>query len=269
MSYSPKRFFGSALSAAVVLVLLLYLIASATVVVGSLSVVGIGGFFLSAGELEANEVKAYPVMGEIDGAEAVTDTTVCEERPMIAFETGDASAEDFTMYKDVEVPFFDDWWMTITIDEPEGALEGEDLTFYTTQMEMGTMSVTNIEVTEGGDPGRGADYTPPGDRTTADSSDDVWGPDSGEFLLIGDPVDSTGDDPETYVTNIKAWLHAATGENVEFIADLDDPSAVINLDVSYQTTQDLQDRYEQEGIETRNPNAYDRDGYFDCLPGND
>lgn len=269
MTYSAKRFGVSAASSLFVLVVVLYLIASAAIVVGSLSVVGIGGMFMTAGDLEANNVKAFPVMGDIEEAPTVTDTTACEERPMIAFQADSLEAQDFSLHKDVEIPFFEDWWMTISIDEPQGALEGDQLTFYTTQMEMGTMSVTNVELTEGGDPGRGDDYIEPDDRETWQRSDDIWGPDSGEFLLIGDPVDRTGDAPETTATDVKAWLHAATGENVEFIADVDDPEDFIDINIDYVNSTEMQDRYDSIGIDTRNPDAYEREGYFDCLPGND
>lgn len=260
-----KRFFATFGAATVALIVMLYLVLSATLVVGQLPVLGVGGVFLVADDFAGSNALVYPVEGDIEGTEAFADSTACERRPMLALQLDQAEVNGFEIYKDIEIPFYQDRWMSIQIVEPAGAIEAQEATIFVTQLALDNISIDNVEVTEGGAFDSNGNYIDVDNRGPSDRSTDIFGPNSGEFLLLGDPTgDATGLDLQAF--GAKAWLHALTGSDARFIADTSDPSALIDIQIDYVNTTDIQNRYDNKGIDPRDANAYDREGYFDCLP---
>lgn len=252
MTHSRVRLTLSIAGATASVAGLVLLIASSQVAVGLFPVVGIGGMVMDADAFDGRGVDVYPVKGDIPGTtDSVTDTTACEERPMVAFSLQGAVAQDYALYKDIRVPYFSDQWVTIKLVETDGGtVQGESLTLYTTQMFADTATFTNVRLAEGGP-----------DPTTR--STEKFGPRSGEFLLTVDPEDSTAPDAnDLQTTGVTAWIHAMTGEQVTFTGNT---SGLINLQVDHVSTSDIESRYSNLAA-AEHLNVSGRRGYFDCLP---
>lgn len=252
MKHSKKRFFGIFSVATVAVGTLVFLILSAQIAMATLPVVGMGGMFLTADSFNGNDAIVYPEKGTIDEErDVVTDTTACEERPMLVFDLGGAEAENFALYKDIEVPYFDEQWLTIQIiEEDGGSIEAENAQLYVTQLEADLLEVDNVRLAEAG--------PDPDVRST-----DKFGPESGEFILDGDPEGTTpaGED-NLRSTNAKAWLHALTGQSVTIEGD---GGGFVNIETEFVDNDDLLNRYDQVGMDSLE--ITEREDYFDCLPG--
>lgn len=248
MSYSPKRFLASFASFTVAVALLIFLILSSQMAMAVLPAVGMGGVFLDADEFSGQNAVVYPQYGQLSSEypDRVTDTATCKQRPMLALRLNGATVDGYSVFKDIRLPYFENQWMSITIDQPSGSITTPDtgtVTIFATQLDVGTLEVDNIKLSEGNS----------GDRSNK------WGPNSGEFLLEGDPNDDVFGNDLT-ATNIKVWTHAITGDRVNF----NSPNG-FKIEVNYQSTADLHDRYDSRGI-LQNVDV-ERENYFDCLPG--
>lgn len=241
-------------SAATVAVgVLIFLILSSQVAMATFPVVGIGGLFLTADTFDGEDAIVYPEKGTIDESRGVvTDTMACQERPMLVFDLQGAEATNYALYKDIRVPYFQDEWVTIQIvEENGGVIDASNIQLYTTQLEADTLDVDNIRLAEGG-PGAGR-------------SDEKFGPNSGEFILQGDPLGQTPDgDNNLRTTNVKAWLHAILGQQLVLQGGAD---GFVDIELRYLTTSDIQNRYDSIGIDSLDRQGRSREGYFDCLPG--
>lgn len=246
MGYSKKRLIGSISGSTAAVLLLIVLILTSQVVMAALPVVGIGGVLLQADYFEGNNGVIYPEKGELpDYTGKVTDTASCQERPMVVFQLDGAQVDGYSVFKDVKLPYFEDRWMTIQIDQENGQLLGNQISIYTTQMTADQLTIRNIELYEG-------------------ESGDVWGPESGEFIMRGDPGDNV--DPDLFADNVIAWVHALTGEGVTFSGSSANP---IMFNVTFSSTQELENRYQSDEFSTMDESASGeaRENYFDCLPG--
>lgn len=246
MGYSLRRLLASISLTGVSVIALVVFVLASQIAFAILPVIGIGGFFLQAGTFEGQNGLVYPVKGQLssDYPDEVTDTARCQERPMLAFRLDNADVSSgYAIFKDVKLPWFDDRWMTIRLDErPGGAIEGNRITLYTTQLEADTLRLDNIALSES-------------------NNGQIWGPRSGELTLRGDPQDSiTGNDLRA--TGVKAWVHALSAESINFQPG----GGSISLNVTFSTTSQLQDRYDSAGILNDIDNEQ-RENYFDCLPG--
>jgi len=245
MGYSPRKFATSLSAFAVLAALLVFFILSSQVGVAILPVVGMGGVFLQADEFNGENGVVYPQYGQLSSEypEKTTDTANCKQRPMLAFQLDAASVNGYTIFKDIKLPYFDQRWMSVAIDQSDGSLEAQNgqIKIFTTQLQAGTLELDNVEIAE-------------------QSNGQVWGPNSGEFLLKGDPQDSVAG-TDLRATDVKAWVHAITGQQINFRS----PSG-ITFDVQYNTTTEIQQRYENIGIFGGSTNRAKRENYFDCLP---
>lgn len=289
MTHSNRRIVSVFGVSTAVAVLITYMVASSVIAANPLSIVGIGGFFVEAESLQGEEGLIYPQMGRLENSSVTTDSVACEQRPMLAINLQKAEIRGYSIFKDIRLPFTDDRWVSVVVDEPNGRLISKDeLTIFNTQLEADWLNLTNVELTEGGLPYQGvddasdvdsidrsADYEPPDNldgaaeginpaRDADDASNEIWGPNSGEFLLITDPEgDVTGDTPDLEVEGVKAWVHGIVGQDVRFIAS----GSVTTIELRYVTDADLKNRYATRGVDTRDPGNYNRTAYFDCLPG--
>lgn len=243
MSYSKGRFAGVlSISTAVVLVMLV-LIFFMQVAVGLLPVVGVGGILLQADSFKGNNGLIYPQYGQTaPPSHGVTDTSNCMNRPMLVFQLDGATVNGYQVYKDVKLPYFEDQWMTVRIDQATNSIEGNQIRIFTTQLAADRLALDNVEISEG-------------------ESQNKWGPQSGEFLMKGDPKGNV-DPVDLNATGVTTWVHAITGQSVSFVGESND---LVTIDVWINSTTDLENRYSTEGIlddaETK------RENYFDCIPG--
>lgn len=251
MKYSKLRFTGVFSTATVATVALIFLVVSSQVAVAVLPVVGIGGLLLTADEFTGQDATVYPEKGQLENApDSVTDTVACEERPMLVFDLQGASAQNFALYKDIQVPYFTDQWATIKIVETNGgSLDANNVQIYTTQLEASSLNITNIRLAEAG--------PNPNVRST-----EKFGPNSGEFILQGDPESTATQGDNLVSKDIKTWVHAITGQSVVIQGDT---GGLVNIELDYVTTADIQNRYDNIGMDTAE--ISNRENYFDCLPG--
>lgn len=247
MSHRKRLFTVSFAAASVLLLALIALVLLSQVAVALLPVLGIGGVMLDADDFNGEEGAMYPQKGQLaDHHDRVTDTAACEERPMLVLDLKTARINGYRVFKDIELPFYDDWWMTIHIDQPTGTIEAEAAKIYVTQLQVDEFVLDNVEVRTAGPDG---------------TSTDKWGSESGEFIMRGDPQGDTPEGEEDlFAEGATAWLHALTGEQVTFVAG-DEP---VELGLTFQDSDDIQERYDDMGlleIEDKH-----REDYFDCLP---
>lgn len=283
MSYSRLRFGGAMGASTAVTVVMLYLIASSVVSAATLPIVGIGGFFITAETLTGENSVIYPQMGSPTNSSIATESVACEQRPMLAINVNQGVITNYRIFKDIELPFVSNRWMSIVVDETDGGqlVSSREITIFNTQLEADWLNITNVELTEGGMPyagvddasdvddiDRAADYVSPDAdtginpaRDANDASNEIWGPNSGEFLMITDPRDDTNN-VDTVAKGVRAWVHGIAGEDVRFIAG----GAATTIELRYVTDADLQNRYASLGVDTRDPAGYDRRDYFDCVP---
>lgn len=251
MRYSKLRLFSSMTTGAVAIVGLLFLISTAQVAMAFLPVVGIGGTFISADEFNGTDALAYPAKGQIGDTGEVTSTTACEERPMFVFDLAGAKAVNFSVYKDIKLPYFADQWMSIQIVETNGGeLVGDNISLYITQMEASTLEFDNVRLAEGG--------TDPNVRST-----DIWGPNSGHFTMQSDPLDQIPEGRNNVrTTGVKVWAHALTGQQIVMHGSNGGP---VNIELAFVDSAQLMNRYDSIGMDTAD--IANRENYFDCLPG--
>jgi hypothetical protein len=248
MSYSPTRFLASFGVFTASIVLLVFLVLSSQITMAVLPAVGMGGVFLDAQTFRGENAVAYPQYGQLSSEypDKVTDTATCKQRPVLALRINDATVDGYSVFKDIKLPFFEDQWMSVTIKQPQGSIttpQTGTVTIFATQLQVDSLKVDNVKISEGNS----------GPRS------EKWGPNSGEFLLEGDPSDNvTGDDIDA--SGIKVWTHAITGDRINF----NSPNG-FTLEVDYNTTSDLQARYDNMGL-LQNVDVQ-RENYFDCLPG--
>lgn len=243
MSYSKDRFTATFALTVLGTAALIFLILSSQIAVAALPVVGMGGILLSADDFQGNNGKVYPQYGQTQGpSHGITDTARCKQRPMLVFELDQASVNGYQIYKDVQIPYFEDRWLSVTVDQPSNSISSpETIKIYTTQLTADQLSLINVQMREG-------------------TSSNKWGPNSGEFILEGDPGNNVN--PDLFATNVVTWVHALTGQQVTLEGTAANP---VEIDIQYNTTADLRSRYNNLGIldtsQVRRPN------YFDCLPG--
>jgi hypothetical protein len=257
---NPKsRFVATFSSALVVTLFMLYLIGTSQIAMGVLPATGIGGVFLRVDTFEGEGAVAYPERGDIQGLDGgVTNSPGCKSMPTLAIRLTDsedgqheefpASLQGYEIYKDVKIPFFDEQWLSVEINEPT-SIRGEQITIYTTQLYADTLNIKNIALSEG-------------------ASNNKFGPQSGEFRLKADPEGTVNesDGPALTATGVKGWVHAIVGEQIVFEGNTSEP---IEINTSFRSTAEIQTRYDNIGILGNNRGGADasRTNYFDCLPG--
>ncbi len=238
MSHSLGRFSGSFAVAFVVVMVLLYLILTSQIAVALMPALGAGGLYAEASFLEAQQGTVYP---EYQGGQSLVDfdayevditTTVpaCGDDgiPMLVLDLdGEARAVGFEFRKDLQLPFADERWMVIEIREPPVTISGDNLKIFTTQMAGSYLEIKNARVIEGGI------------EDMDEESNTQWGPDSDQFVIKGG-MDTGGNVPGLRAQDVQAWMHGATGERVTLETP---PQARINIDISYQTTQEVRGFY--------------------------
>lgn len=286
MAYNRLRLAVSLAFSAGILILVVTLITSqlAIAALPLMDATGIGGIFLQADTFEGNDAKLYPVQGTgTDTDEPIdADTSVCEQRPMIAIELGDAFIEGFNARKDIQLPHLQDRWMTIEIFQPDtgqiDATPDGNITLYTTQLQADELIIRNILIREG-QPGEfaGQDATVAPRNQNIGSfdnpTDDKFGPYSGEFYIeAGDTVNP--DDPGIVANDdpfdgnnfaVAAWIHGITARKVSFVDT--SGGGGIELDVSFPTTTSVESYYNGKlGYSGDETGSKARDNYFDCLP---
>jgi hypothetical protein len=290
MAYNRLRLAVSLSFSIGTLVLVVMLITSqlAVAALPLMDATGIGGIFLQASSFEGNDAKVYPVQGTgIDTEEPIdADTPVCEQRPMIAIELGDAFIEGFNARKDIQLPHLQDRWMSIEISQPDtgqiDATPDGNITLYTTQLQADELIIRNVLIREG-QPGEFASQdatVAPRNQNLLDPNtfpdnptDDKFGPYSGEFYIeAGDTVNP--DDPGIVANDdafdddnfaVAAWIHGITARKVSFI----NPSGPggISLDVSFPTDASVESYYNGKlGFSGDETGSKARDNYFDCVP---
>jgi len=243
MGYSKGRFAGTFTFTTALVLTLLFLIFFGQVAMGVLPVVGIGGVLLQADSFEGNNGLVFPQYGQsAPPSHGVTDTSNCQRRPMLVFQLDGATVNGYKVFKDIQLPYLSDQWMTIKVDQPTNSIQGNQIRIYTTQLAAGTLELDNVEISEG-------------------ESQNKWGPNSGEFLLKGDPNQNVGP-TDLRAMDITTWVHAITGQSVTFTGSASDP---VEIDIQFNTTSELDTRYSSEGV--LNPTETSRENYMDCLPG--
>lgn len=211
-----------------------------------LPAVGAGGLYAEVGTIEGDVGTVYPefqgdqptLIGDPDNPDLdspydvpiTTLTPTCGDAgiPMLVIELdGQARAANFEFRKDIALPFLDDRWMVMEINQPPVTLSGDNLKIFTTQFTGDYLEIRNARVIEGGieDPDQ--------------ESDDQWGPNSGQFVIRGG-MDTAPNVPGIRGQGIEAWIHGATGERVT----LESPDAQpLNIDISYQRTEEVMEFY--------------------------
>lgn len=247
MGYSKGKTTTAFFLSTVILVGFVSFFVLSQVAVALLPVLGIGGIMLNADSFDGENGTVYPQKGELaEHPDRVTDTVECEERPMIVFDLDRARVDSYQVFKDIKLPYFEDWWMTVVIDQPEGSIEATSAQIFTTQIQIEELELINVEIREAG---------PDGEST------DKWGPESGEFLMRGDPQGSTpAGEEDLFASGAVGWLHALTAEEVRFVGGAEP----VELELSFQDSDDIQERYEEIGL--LDVGGIERDDYFDCLP---
>jgi hypothetical protein len=243
MAYNKKTFSTTFVFSVVFVSFLVYLVASSILTMALLPAVGVGGLYAEADSLSGSVGTVYPEyqgtsnavgitdFGEPYGVDISTTTPTCGNGgiPMLVIELdGQAKATNFTFRKDLKVPFLDDGWMVITIDDPAISLSGENLKIFASQIAGDYIQIRNVRAIEGGveDP-----FT---------ESPDTWGPNSGQFVLRG----GQGTDPNVpglEAVNIQAWIHGATGERITLETP---PREFVNASIQYQTTSEVENFYD-------------------------
>ena len=243
MTYSKRKFSASFVFSVVFVSFLVYLVVSSMLTMALLPALGVGGLYAEADSLQGSVGTLYPeYKGTSDAAgvtpfdsaynvDTSTTTPTCGNGgiPMLVIELdGQASAQDFTFRKDLKVPFLDDGWMVITINNPAITLSGENLKIFASQVAGDYIQIRNVRAIEGGidDP--------------FVESDDVWGPNSGQFVLQG----GQGTDPNVpglEAVDIQAWIHGATGERITLETP---PGEFVNASIQYQTTSEVENFYD-------------------------
>jgi hypothetical protein len=245
MGYSIRKFVASLSGFTLAVALLTFFIFSSQVTLAILPVVGTGGVFLQADSFNGENGVVYPQYGQLspDYPNKNTDTAGCQQRPMLVFQLDAARVDGYTIFKDIKLPYFDERWMSIAIDQSDGSLEAQNgqIKIFTTQLEAGSLALDNVDIKE-------------------QNNGEVWGPNSGEFLLRGDPQDSVSG-TDLRATGVTAWVHAITGQQINF----NSPTG-ITFDVQYNTTSEIQSRYDNLGILDSSIDKAKRENYFDCLP---
>ena len=283
MTYSKRRFSASFVFSVVFVSFLVYLVVSSILTMALLPALGVGGLYAEADSLQGSVGTLYPEYQGTSSAAGVTrfdsaynvdtstTTPTCGNGgiPMLVIELdGQASAQNFTFRKDLKVPFLDDAWMVITIRDPAITLSGENLKIFASQIAGDYIQIRNVRAIEGGV-----------DDPFAES-DDVWGPNSGQFVLQG----GQGTDPNVpglEAVDIQAWIHGATGERITLETP---PGEFVNASIQYQTTSEVESFYdgtdpklgfglEDENIDFDNVGSGDervergfgtQGGYFPC-----
>ena len=231
MGYDLKRGSVCSLFSIAFLGLVIYLIMSSLIVAALIPVTGVGGLFVEAESLEAQTGLVYPQyepdntqFSEVIG----TSTPSCEDGiPMLVVELdGEARALGFYFRKDVELPFLSNRFLSVEIGESSDvenpdrvALSGDELKLFTSQLGGESLLLRNIRVQEG-------------------TSNDKWGPESGEIILEGGQQTAERI-PGIEASNVAAWLHGATGQRVTIEPQQSD----LNFQISYPTTQEVSDFY--------------------------
>lgn len=276
--YSPNRF-GITISASTIAVALMIFLLMSQIAVSLLPVLGIGGFLIDIRFFQGNNGLIYPEkQPEGFGTTPLhgdTDTAECQSVPMLVFQLDDAQVYGFNIFKDIEIPY-SDRYMSVSIRQPadpgddfEGNiddttddvtpgevdsayLDAAEIKFFTSQFSADFLELVNAEISEGEGAGNSRD----------------WGPQSNELRFIGDP-NQNAQPVDIRANNITLWAHAATAQTV--ILDQNTQSSPIQIDVTYPTEADLEDRYERRAlIDGPSPNSvqteYNRTEYMSCLP---
>ena len=243
MSYNRAKLGTSFLFSTIVLAFLIYLISSSMVAMSLMPALGAGGLYAQVDSIEGDVGTVYPEyqgdgtgFGNLDGTGradyAVPITTTvpsCGDDgiPMLVVELdGQARADGFSFRKDVRLPFINDRWMVIQINDV--TISGSNLKIFTTQLAGQFLRIRNARVVEGGieDPNI--------------ESDDTWGPDSSQFVIQGGQ-DTRPNIPGLEGQDIQAWIHGATGERITLEAD---EGGFVNVDISYNTTNQVMGFYD-------------------------
>jgi hypothetical protein len=199
MGYRKLHFAVSAIVSVTVVSVLIFTLMSTQLAMAALpltDVVGIGGLYLNADSFTGKNAQVYPVKGTgIDGpSEPVdADTPVCKQRPMLAITLNDANVQGFEVRKDLKLPHLAERWMTIELDQPFGSIDANNITFYTTQLEVDTLTLRNVLIREGRPEEGGQDPAiAPRNQDLTEITNKKWGPYSGEFYLEGGNTTENG-----------------------------------------------------------------------------
>jgi hypothetical protein len=284
--YKGSVFGLSLLGSVAAVALLIYLVLSSTIAMSLLPVVGIGGLYGSADEFAGQKATVFPQHGgAATGSSQYTATPTCQNRPMLVIRLeDDVEIRGFQVRKDIELPFLRNRYFSININQPLGSasddpafIEATQARLFITQLEIDELIARNAKITEGG---RTVAQEGP---STPDSeiSQQKWGPNSGEFLLIAGQNNQAdnpgpGGTPGLDATGANAWIHGVTADSVVFRTG--DQESTIEIDMQYLTESELEDFYDGElgynlpsgqNPETGvTPPSFERDDYFDCVPPN-
>lgn len=285
MVYSRSAFATTLLVSFIVSVVVLGYVFATPAVLANLplaDVVGIGGLYFQADGFSGEVAEAYPVKGSSTGQPIDANTPVCQSRPMIAIDLQQANVDGFTARKDIKLPHLSDRWMSIEISQGSGSsINGEEITFFVTQLFVDRLDLRNVLIREARPPVGSFEPAeePPEDQTQV--TNEKWGPGSGEFYLkagFGPPVLNrdglvASKVDEDYAA--AAWLHGLTAREITFESG---GLSAIELDISFPTDNGLENFYRPPdgdnlfGYDEPTDNNFnsDRDeGYFDCLPVED
>jgi hypothetical protein len=242
MSYRKREFGVSFIFSVLFVAGILYLIASSIIAMAFLPALGVGGLYAQADSIEGSVGTVYPeYQGDFTAFDHTdfdvpynvdigTTTPTCggDGIPMLVVELdGQAVAENFEFRKDLRVPFLDDRWMVIEVKDPAITLSGSNLKIFVTQLAGDSIRIRNVRLLEGGI------------ENPRQEGGDTWGPDSSQFALQGG-LNTSPNVPGLEADSIQAWLHAAVGERITLETD---EGQLVNAEVSYRTTQQVEDFY--------------------------
>jgi hypothetical protein len=238
MGYKKDRLLTSTIASIITVILVVYLVSSSMVAMALMPALGAGGVYLSVDFIEGNVGTVYPeYQGDGTGfgsgdtrqnynVPITTTTPACggDGIPMLVIELdGQARAENFSLRKDIKIPFLEDKWLVVEIDDPAPVISGENLKLFATQFSGDFLRVRNVRLLEGGIQ----------DEFT--ESEDTWGPDSSQLALQGG-ANTKDNIPGLEGKDIQAWIHGATGERVTLETP---PGEFVNVDISYQTAEQV------------------------------
>lgn len=217
------RFVGALTLSVVLLVAMMMLVLSAQVAVAGhlLPALGIGGTYNKVETLRAEYQGVYPQYNS-----PYTNTPTCDDRPMLVFNLSSATLQGYEIRKDIKVPFLTDRWLTVRSQHftqggvtPE--IRADKLKVFTTQAQLGFMSLNDVELSEATQTGRNVKF----------------GPDSTWFSLTAGKDVSGG----VYAENITMWVQAMVANRLVF--DRNGHPDPVALNMSLSTTDELQTFY--------------------------
>lgn len=260
MGYTTRRLVTSLALSVAATSLVVYLVLSSQIAMALMPVLGTGGLYAEADSIVGNTGTVYPEYEDDNtnyNQPVGTTTPECGGSsggiPMLVIELdGQARGLGFFFRKDIQVPFIQERFLSVTIGENSNVgISGNNLKLFTSQLGGDELLIRNARVNEGGPQGNGIGK---------------WGSDSEEFYLKGGlGTDQTV--PGLKATDISAWLHAATGQQVA----LETGGGPVDIQVKFPTRAELYDFYSDRSaparfgydLEDQNPDAYVRDSSND------